>query len=215
MALLISMAIVFPALALWLVILYRMDRNWRDKRSGHVIALMVLAGGLSVIPTGFAYDINPFWFTYSYGAFPFNFAVVGLTEELVTFLTFIVMTRVLKSIREPQDGVIQGAAVGVGFTIVENVMYGLWYGPSVTLMRSFLVAIHALAGAFWGFAWAGAVYENIEDRQPQAYRLALLGFIPVAVVHSLYNTLTYVAVDFETVLFILYAFEAILLVIAV
>ncbi len=215
MALLISVAIVFPVLALWLVILYRLDRNWRDKRSGHVIALMVLAGGLSMVPTGFAYEINPFWFTYWYGAFPFNFAVVGLTEELVKFLTFIVMTRVLKSIREPQDGVIQGAAIGVGFTIVENVMYGLWYGPSVTLMRSFLVGFHALAGAFWGFAWAGAVYENIEERQPQAYRLALLAFIPVAILHSLYNTLTRIAVDFETVLFILYGFEAILLVVAV
>jgi len=212
--LLISIAIVFPALAIWLVMLYRLDRNWRDKRSGHVIALMVLAGGLSVIPTAFAYEINPFWFTYWYGAFPFHFAVVGLTEELVKFLTFIVMTRVLKSIREPQDGVIQGAAVGVGFTIVENVMYGLWYGPSVTLMRSFLVAIHALAGAFWGFVWAGAVFENIEERQPQAYRLALVGFIPVAVLHGLYNTLTFVAVDSATVIFILYAFEAILLVVA-
>ncbi len=94
MALIVSMAIVFPALVLWLVILYRMDRNWRDKRSGHVIALMVLAGGLSVTPTWFAYYINPFWFTYWYGAFPYHFAVVGLTEEFVKFLTFIEPPRV-------------------------------------------------------------------------------------------------------------------------
>ena len=77
------MAIVFPALILWLIILYRLDRNWRDKRSGHVIALMVLAGGLCVIPTGFAYDINPFWFTYWYGASRLSEAqLVTLEKEL-------------------------------------------------------------------------------------------------------------------------------------
>jgi RsiW-degrading membrane proteinase PrsW (M82 family) len=215
MDLLISTAIVFLATALWLVLLYRLDPNWRDKRSGHVIALMVLAGGVSTIPAWFAYDINPFWFTYRYGAFPFHFAVAGMTEELVKFVTFILMARVLKSIREPHDGIIQGAAIGVGFSAVEDILYGFWMGPQVALTRTLLVGFHALAGAFWGFAWAGAVYENIEERQPRAYRLALLGFIPVAVLHSLYNTLIYIAADRATTLFLLYGFEAILLFVAV
>ena len=205
--LLTSVAIVFPVLALWLVILYRVDRNWPDKRTGHVIILMVFAGGLCTVPTWFGYDINPFEFTYWYGPFWYHFAVVGLTEELVKFLTFIIMTRVLKSIREPQDGMIQGAAVGVGFTIVENVIYGLWYGPQATALRCGLVGFHALAGALWGLAWAGAVFENIEERQPQAYRLALTGFIPVAILHSLYNTITLINARSGIVLFILYFFE--------
>jgi RsiW-degrading membrane proteinase PrsW (M82 family) len=184
-----TLIIVGAATALWILYLYRLDRNWKKKDGGHLVVTMVIAGGLSIIPTLWVYRVNPFAFTYWVGPFAYNFAVVGLTEELVKYLTFIAMTSILKSIREPQDGIIQGAAVGVGFSAVEDVAYGFIYGPGVALTRSIIIGVHALAGAIWGYFWAGAVYENTLHRNPQAYRSALLGFVPLALAHSLYNSI--------------------------
>lgn len=209
-----SIAIVFPFLVVWTYLLYRIDRRRPDKRSGPVILLMVAAGGLSIIPATLTYWVNPLGLAYWYGPIAYNIAVVGINEEMVKFAVFILTARVLKSIREPQDGIVQGAAVGMGFAAVENVLYGILYGPKVALIRSMLIGFHALAGALWGFAWSGAVYENLGSRRPRIYRLALLGFIPVAVLHGLYNTLANTAMELDLLLLLLGLFEAVLLFIA-
>lgn len=109
-----SITIVFPFLVGWIYLLYRIDRRWPEKRSGHVVLLMIAAGGLSTIPAALAYRVNPLGLTYWYGPLAYNFAVVGINEEMVKFAVFILTVRVLKSIREPQDGTVQGTAVGVG-----------------------------------------------------------------------------------------------------
>lgn len=186
-----TIGIVGAATGLWLLYLNRLDEHRSRKGREHAIAMMMLVGGLSIVPTLWAYDLNPFTYRNWGGPFLYNFAVVGLTEELVKFLSFILVARITGSIREPQDGIVQGAAVGVGFSAVEDVAYGLLYGPAVALERSLLIGVHALAGALWGYLWAGAIYENTLARNPQAYRSALMGFVPLAVLHSLYNSIWY------------------------
>ncbi len=103
----------------------------------------------------------------------------------------------------------------MGFSLIEDVLYGFWYWPSVTLVRSLLVGFHALAGALWGFAWAGAVYENANDNQPRAYRRAILAFIPVAILHSIYNTFAETIRSSGARLLALIAFQIVLLIVSV
>ena len=43
---LLSLMIVAAATLAWMVGLYALDRNWRHKQSGHVVVLMIVAGGL-------------------------------------------------------------------------------------------------------------------------------------------------------------------------
>jgi RsiW-degrading membrane proteinase PrsW (M82 family) len=202
----------FPFLLLWLFLLSRVDARAREKGTWRPILWMLLAGGVSVFPATFAYEINPFSYGPWLGEFMFNFTVVGITEEFVKFLTFVVMARVLRSIREPKDGIIQGAAVGIGFSIIENLLYAVWYGAPVMVARIIAPGIHAIAGAFWGFAWAGAVYENIEERRPSFFRHAVVAVICVAVLHGLYNTIAVFIYDFNIAMSALWLFDLLLLI---
>lgn len=171
----------------WIFALYALDRNWRRKGTGWQIPVMLLAGALSVIPTLWLYDLNPLWSSEQFGPFAYHFAFVGMTEEVGKFSVFVVVARLLRTIREPHDGIVQGAAIGVGFSAVEDVMYGWWYGPQTVLLRSVLIGVHAIVGAIMGYIWAAAVYENAMRRAPERYRLAVGGIVLVAIAHGLYN----------------------------
>lgn len=180
----------------WLSGLYALDRNRRRKRTGWEIPAMVTAGMLSVIPTLWLYDINPLERAASFGPFAYHFAFVGLTEEIAKFGVFVIVARLLRTIREPHDGIVQGAALGVGFSAVEDVVYGISSGPEVALLRSVFIGVHAIAGALMGYIWAAAVYENAMHRAPERYRLAIGGVVLVAIAHSVYNSVwTWFAVD--------------------
>ena len=52
-----------------------------------------------------------------------------------------------------------------------------------------------------GYIWAGAVYENTNRHNPQAYRSALVSVIPVAVAHSLYNSIWFWTADSQVGIF--------------
>jgi RsiW-degrading membrane proteinase PrsW (M82 family) len=193
----LSILVVVPFTAGWLVLLYYLDPRWREKKIGHAPVLLMAAGGLSLLCVRPLYAINPFLGSSPLGPFAYHFFVVGFSEEFAKFVVFILMTRILKSLREPADGIIQGAAVGIGFSIVEDVIYGATYGPGVVLYRAIGLGVHALAGAIWGFAWAGAVYENTEASNRGAFFAAIGMFALATLFHSLYNTICATVYDYS------------------
>ncbi len=181
---LLSLTVVGIASGLWLWYLNRLDMN-RPKRDRRILVpIMMLAGGFTVIPTLWANRVDPFAYTEWVAPFLQGFLVVGMAEEATKFLMFILVTRLTQSIREPHDGAIQGAAISVGFATVEDVAYGLLFGPEVAIMRIVLMGVHALAGATWGYLWGVAVHENSLGRDRDAYRIAVIGLIPVAALNS-------------------------------
>ena len=180
-----TMLIIGASTGLWLLLLWRADAKGRSTAPSQIIPSMIAIGGIAVIPTLWAHRVNPFTYSQWFGPFLYNTMVAGIAEEATKFIAFIIAARLLRSIRDPQDGITQGAAIGVGFSAVEGVAYGLLFGPEVAVTRSILIGIHALAGAVWGYLWAVAVCENALSSNRDAYRIAVIGLVPVAAIHSL------------------------------
>lgn len=155
-------------------------------------AAFAAAGALSVVP-GFAFYALAAALGLSpggdrWGVVVFTWTVNAPVEELAKFLGFALTARILKSIREPQDGSLQGAATGLGFGLVENLLYGLSGGPGLFLVRT-LVSLpgHLIYGAVWGGYYGFEVYQGRgRVRRPW---VPLLALVPAGFSHALYNTL--------------------------
>ena len=131
--------IIIVSTTLWLKYLDRLDYYKKDKRTTRIVYIGLVAGMISILPTLLLYDLN--WFLFQglvYGPFLYNFLIVGFSEELAKYLMLIAVVLVFKSIKEPQDGLLQGAAVGAGFAFIENIKYGMEYGIQTTILRSVL-----------------------------------------------------------------------------
>lgn len=188
------------ASALWLKYLDGLDYYKRDKRTARIVYIGLAAGMISTLPTMILYDIN--WFLFRRivtGPFPYHLLIVGFSEELAKYMMLVAVVLFFKSIKEPQDGIIQGAAVGAGFAFIENIEYGLRYGIENVIMRSLLCTPgHMMYTALAGFFLAQAIYSNLEVRDDRSLLLAFFAFIPTAVIHGLYNASFDWVVMFDT-----------------
>jgi RsiW-degrading membrane proteinase PrsW (M82 family) len=176
---------------LWIRWLMAKDAYAVQKGNRHLVLVFFL-GGLASGPLCLVfYGLNFFEiFSDSHVIilYLYHFLVVGLSEEGAKLLVFILLARALGSVKDPMDAAIQGAAVGIGFAIIENVLYGLGRGMEVLLYRSFItvpghmaytsLAAFGLGAAFW---WP----QGSEERTwlpPGCFAAAV-------VLHGSYNTL--------------------------
>ena len=183
------------AAAAWLFVLSRLDPHRRDKGSTPLLVLFVFAGVASGFVALFAYVIvGPVWellFGWTWGTawdFCHHFFLVGPVEELAKFALFFVVSAGFSTIREPRDGLLQAAAVGLGFAVAENVGYGWEYGLATMLRRSVFTSLgHMILASIWGSRWALAFYEERRrngriDLRPTAAAVGL-----AALDHGFYN----------------------------
>jgi len=187
------LTIVATSAALWLCGLIRLDPHRGAKGTSRRVAGFFLLGMLSVVPTDLLYRIYPVDLVFLglplLDDFTYNICVVGPIEELSKFLVFLLLVRRFRTIREPVDGVYQAAAVGLGFAIVENLLYGSWYGPDTAFLRSFVTPLaHMSYASLWGFVYASRVWGNPGAGRRE--RLAVLAAVgPAAFVHGFSNFL--------------------------
>jgi RsiW-degrading membrane proteinase PrsW (M82 family) len=167
-------------------------RHVIDKQSAGVIAAFFTAGIVSVVVTMILHVLYPLpWLVQSiYEAdFWYSVLVTGVVEETAKFICFFMIAHYLSTVKEPQDGVLQGAAVGLGFATLENIFYITSY-PTLYIATRPLLATggHMLYGAVWGGLYSTAVWSNAHSDDPGSYRLAVLGVVLMAVFHGLYNS---------------------------
>jgi len=114
------------------------------------------------------------------------FVVTALSEELLKVTALILGVAWIRYLDEPMDGIIYGAAAGLGFASVENALYLASSGDlSVLLMRAFTATIlHACLTAGIGFCLAMA---RLHPRRWQSWLLALVGFLTAVILHGLYD----------------------------
>ena len=189
MELLLIVAITCISSALWLKYLDHLDYYKKDKRTTRIFYFALVAGMISIILTHISYAITtPLFGWLINGPFLYNFLIVGFSEESAKYLMLIALVLTFISIKEPQDGILQGAAVGAGFAFIENIHYGLNYGIMNTIIRSILVTPgHMLYTALAGYFLATAVYSNLEVRDDRSAWIAVFAFVPTAFIHALYN----------------------------
>lgn len=120
MAIAIVLVIALATLIL-LKYLESLDIYKRDKRTNRMMVVGVAVGAISAPVSLLIYEINPFfWVAGSLGPLGYNVLVVGLSEEIGKYGCFIAMVLIARSIKEPQDGIIQGAAVGLVIIPAQN-----------------------------------------------------------------------------------------------
>jgi len=184
---------IFVALLL-LAFLENRLRHISDKRQEHVVWAFVVGGMFSTFLVLILYEMYPPRLGYLLGGSEvlFHIFVVGMVEETGKFLSFLFIVHVVGRIREPQDGAVYGAVVGLTFGVVENMAYFSWYPSWFLLIRPFLNTTgHAIYGALWGAIYSQAVYANRNDRDVGTIRNSAIGIMVVAVLHGVYNASTW------------------------
>jgi RsiW-degrading membrane proteinase PrsW (M82 family) len=162
-------AVLLPILPgiLWLVVVYRADRDPEPK---HVVAATFVLGALLLVPClvleRLADRAYPFLYTFDErGAAPplgplaiGCFLVVGPVEELAKLAAVKLYAWRHRAFDLPYDGMVYAAAAALGFASVENVAYVVDFDgpPSVRwglLGLRTLVAVpgHLLFSALWGY----------------------------------------------------------------
>jgi len=172
--------------------LRRLDPHRWDKGAQGFAWLFVLAGAFSVLPSLALYQLSPLWFhrtsSETWQSILYIWLVNAPVEELGKYLTFVIVALVAKSIREPQDGSVQGAQTGLGFALVENFLYGLAGGWELLLLRAFVsLPGHMVYGAVWGGYHGYEVYQG--RGKVRRWSTPLLALVPAVFSHALFNTL--------------------------
>lgn len=189
---------------LWLGVLKGRELAAGEKNQPYRLVFFLVSGLLSVPLALFFYGVldfvtNPLFIGDYNSVLSFldNFLVVGPVEELAKFLIFLGTALLLKSCKDPTDGIIHGASVALAFSLVENLLYHSWYYDlSLFFFRSLVCCLgHMVYAAFWG-ATAGEVLYRLNSRP--GYRVTrddikvvVLSWLAAAWLHGFYNLMVY------------------------
>lgn len=203
----VGCAIAPALLLLWLVV--AADSRPEPPR---VVWLCVGLGALSVLPVG----LLEFWLQRHVpvggnawlAAYQSAMLFAGLPEETVKISIIAAVALRARDFDEPMDGVVYGAAVGLGFAAVENLGYvaSAAHWATVAVMRGLLsVPFHGALGAVAGgyiararFGGALGAHSGGRWRRP---RLILSAWLIPVVLHALFDgpvTLKATAADDDT-----------------
>jgi RsiW-degrading membrane proteinase PrsW (M82 family) len=184
---------ILAALIMLAFLWYRLD-HISDKRQENVIWAFVVAGMYSILLVTFLYAFYPprLGYMLSYSNLLYHILVVGLVEEVAKFLAFLFIVHTIGHIREPHDGALFGAIVGLTFGMIENMFYFSWYQSWNLLIRVVIgTGGHAVYGAIWGAIYSQAVFVNRSDRDRGTIRNSVIGIATVALLHGMYNASTW------------------------
>ncbi len=192
-------AAVVPAL-LFFYIVYRADRH--KERPRFIIPLFIV-GAVIVFPAGliekylldfYSVTINP-----PAGLLAIllvAFFVAGITEETLKAVLFQKLVYRTRHFNEPYDGIVYAVAIGLGFAMVENIMYVTSNGLSTAFVRAFTaVPAHTLFGIVMGSLFS----ESLFLKRP-LYR----AYIIPALLHGTYDAFALAQGYIANVLLIVY-----------
>ena len=175
-----------------------------DVTDGEPLSLLVVTFLLSVLTATFAAVFNsatrPFFAPLGFvGSVLFFFFIVGPVEETVKLLAVRLYAYVDDRFDAVIDGAVYGAIAGLGFAVIENVLYiaqtvelaelsfglaALGAGDGITALRALAGPGHVVYSAFAGY-YLGLAKFNPGQRGP----IVIKGVVIAAVIHGLYNTL--------------------------
>jgi hypothetical protein len=112
----------------WVGLVILLDTHRREKKSQVVLLKFFLFGFLCLIPMTILYFLSyAFWGNFLEDGWLFAFIdemfITGPVEEFSKFIIFLLLSRSMKSIKEPIDGVLQAGTVALAFATAENFLY--------------------------------------------------------------------------------------------
>lgn len=194
MPILISMMAAIIPMVLYLLILWRMDKNETEPLK--LVIKHFLWGAFGAVILGI---IGSLILTYPINFIIYDERIKGLVATILIAPFVEEITKgiyLFKTVRDKNfdnitDGLIYGGAIGLGFGMTENFMYFLAYGTdieswiNIVIIRSIFSAVmHCIAtaifGAFISFVkFKGSTYKGT---------IILIGFLCSMFLHSAWNT---------------------------
>jgi protease PrsW len=196
-AIFIIMLINAGAAVLWLFWLESKETSFPRFRSPRWFYPFFFFGAMSVIGAWVLEDdrLGEYFVPFQFGSAAiatYNILFIAIIEEGSKFAAYLFLTRRWLSIREPFDAAIGGATIGLGFAIVENIVYGFRLGPAVSLMRSFItIQAHMLYSALPAVFFALVSLDRDLKKAKGRAGMILFGFAFAILLHGIDNTILY------------------------
>ena len=189
-------AFTFPGL-IWISYVY--DRTIKSPEPQRLVLIALAWGMFSTLPASLLNDTGARIIDVNQNALLGNgdfgnaelilvSVIAPLVEELLKPIGLIF---VMKRLRTPYEGVLYGVACGMGFAIMENLLYELfiliWYGADVWTINAFVrgigsTVLHAVGPAAVGYALA----LSNQMQTPQSKTLPIAYLFGV-IMHGLWN----------------------------
>jgi len=128
--------------------------------------------------------------------------VAPLVEEFVKPLVMFRNTKVRNEIDEVEDGIVYGAACGLGFGATENVLYGLSEGAVtagiwgiflIVLLRTFSsILLHLVTTSFTGYGIAKYQVEG------QSFSIVVKYYFLAVFIHAAWNGLAVFSIQYDS-----------------
>lgn len=111
------------------------------------------------------------------------FIVVAFSEELVKLVMLFGYPYSRPFFNEPMDGIVYTIMIGMGFAVVENIIYANNFGMETVMVRSFTaVPAHAIFAVFMGY------FVGLSKFHPSSkWKLTGFGFLLAVGIHGLYD----------------------------
>ncbi len=170
---LVILAIAPVAFLLW----YIWKKDSYEPEPLHLVAWVFFLGALAVIPAGIVELLFPDGVITS--AF-----VAPVVEETSKFLVVFLAVYRHPEFDEPKDGIVYAAAAGLGFAMIENILYVLEGGIAVGIIRAIAsVPGHVVFSCIWGFALGTAKFRPGSERTG----IILSGLFGAMLLHGIFN----------------------------
>ncbi len=184
MSLQLILAAILPALLLCLL-MYFLDKY--DREAFVPLVLSFALGMLCALPA-----VGIQWLAVKAGIEESNhiifllinvFIVVALSEEVVKLVVILLYPYRQSFFDEPLDGIVYMMMIGMGFAMVENLIYAQKFGMETTLVRSFTaVPAHAIFAVILGYFVGLSKFVELDKK-----RLIGKGLLITVLVHGIYD----------------------------
>lgn len=117
------------------------------------------------------------------GLFLFAVLGIGLIEELVKLIPFLLVILRFREFDEPIDGIIHASFIALGFAAVENMHYLQFLTPPAAYARGFAgPVVHIVFASIWGY-YIGRAWL----RRRGVARAVLVSLAFTAFIHGVYD----------------------------
>jgi RsiW-degrading membrane proteinase PrsW (M82 family) len=190
-------------LFVWINYLKRVNvyqsKNWAS------IIFTIILSAVFVLPVWLLYDVYKFGFGFEENGKVINdflYCVfgIGVIEELVKLLPFLLILKFTKTIKEPIDYIMYASLSALGFAFVENCLYFANGNINIIHSRALTASVaHMICSSIIGY---GIVLAKFRYKKNQFF-IGVLSFFVAAFAHGFYDFWLFHDVPLITFLFLL------------
>jgi RsiW-degrading membrane proteinase PrsW (M82 family) len=148
------------------------------------VGIGALLAMLSWLLYEFYHHVLHFWTNGEIGNdLLFSFLGIGLIEELVKLIPFLLLLRFTKIIKRPIDYLLIASAAGLGFAFFENLLYFSKYGLDVIHSRALTSSVSHMASS----AIVAYGFVLLKFRYPKKWWIVPVFFLLAVFAHGFYD----------------------------